>query len=174
MTRNFEPSLGQICWVLSITCYHASLILPPLAIRINKLERYVTPACPTTWLCMAPHHILNSRNSIQHYQPHTGTAVLLHWHLSIYPYRRDIHAQQRMNAHISPVLHAEWCAEPFLMRAEPKAIEAFAYSNKVVCHTKLRQKFWSKLVHFRKYLFENCIDWKIRNFIATKITCYTV
>ena len=52
--------------------------------------------------------------ALQHYQPHTGTAVLLHAHLSIYTYRRDIHAQQRMNlgmnACVSPVLHAE----PFL------------------------------------------------------------
>ena len=49
-------------------------------------------------------------NSIQHYQPHTGTAVLVHVHLSIYSYRRDIHAQQRINTCNSPVSRAE----PFL------------------------------------------------------------
>ena len=62
---------------------------------------------------------LHNGNSIQHYQPHIGTAVLLHGHLSIYPYRHDIHAQHRMNARISPVSHAEQGAE--VMRAMLKA-----------------------------------------------------
>ena len=68
-------------------------------------------------------------NSIQHYQPHTGTAVLLHVHLSIYPYRCDIHAQQGMNACISPVLHAE---SLFFGDASCAESEAFACSKKAV------------------------------------------
>ena len=103
---------------------------------------------------MAPDHIMETA-SIKHYQPHTGTAVLLHGHLSIYPYRCDIHAQQGMNARISPVLHAEH----FLMHAVPKA-RLLHVVRKRSDHTNdmmLMQKF-RKLVDFRKYLFENCID----------------
>ena len=71
--------------------------------------------------------ISHNGNSIQNYQPHTGSAVFLHTHLSIYPYRCDIHAQQRMNTRISPVS----LAEPFLdaRRAES---EAFACGKKMI------------------------------------------
>ena len=65
--------------------------------------------------------------SIQHYQPHTGTAVLVHVHLSIYSYRCNIHAQQRINTCNSPVS----CAEPFL-DVHCAESEAFVCGKKAV------------------------------------------
>ena len=52
---------------------------------MNKLENF-HERCPTSYACMAPHHIMETAY-IQYYQPYTGTAVL-HAHFSIDPDRR--------------------------------------------------------------------------------------
>ena len=101
--------------------------------------------CPTIAMRGSTSH---NGNNIQHYQPHTGTAVLLHAHLSTYPYRRDIYAQQRMNTRLD-----QSRVQSLLMRAAWLLHAVRKWS----VHTILMQSF-RKFVHFRKYLFENCID----------------
>ena len=64
-----------------------------------------------------------------------------------------------INTRISPVTPAE----PFL---EARCAESEQKSD----HTILTQKLKiSKVNPFQKYLFENCIDRKIQNFIAKKL-----
>ena len=110
---------------------------------------------------MAPHHI----HSIQCFQPHySSPRVLLLTSLSTHNRVDGKKWSQWMLA-----LAQSHLQNLFSMRAALKANLLHA----------VRKTIWShdtntKNLKFRKYLFENCMNRKIRNFIAMKITCYTV